>query len=231
MRRGFRFPLAKRRHVVVDKTRCKRQRRGWDERTGAINIFHRAAWKVCSKASRRGSTAATTLLIKRCTGETYYYSENTTLLNCVSQLGRSRGGVLFLEAIQTRRLSIVFPSSDLRGSSRASTFLSLSLSSYTWGEMRKFAARRVTSATVFSPVAQARVHRHSKEREGERRASFVVDFSAERKKLGLLVPRPLCASKREVSGFRGGRPAIRKLGTRPDRRRARYSARRRGRAN
>ena len=118
--------------------------------------------------------AGTTLLIKRCAGETYYYSEYTTLLNCVSQLGRSRGGVLFLEAMQTRRLSIVFPFSDLRGSSRVSTLLSLSLSLslYVRDEMRKFAVRRVTSVIVFSPVARARVHRH-KERERERETSVV----------------------------------------------------------
>ena len=180
MRRGFRFPLAKRRHVVVDKTRCKRQRRGWDERTGAINIFHRAAWKVCSKASRRGSTAATTLLIKRCTGETYYYSENTTLLNCVSQLGRSRGGVLFLEAIQTRRLSIVFPSSDLRGSSRASTFLSLSLPIP--GVKCESLLRGVWRAPQYSLL----LHKHAytdtakKERERDERRSLWISPRKER---------------------------------------------------
>ena len=152
------------------------------------------------------------MLIKRCAGETYYYSGSTTLLNCnpLNLLARRGDGSWLLDFFLERGADSLFfflslPSSRIPSSTRENVKVRRYNVAASVFSILSCCAHEYTRVYMYIYGLDARIH-------------IIVGicpllrFVAALQKVGEGI----------ISGFRGGRPAIRKLETRPG---ARYSVR------
>lgn len=150
------------------------------------------------------------MLIKRCAGETYYYSGSTTLLNCnpLNLLARRGDGSWLLDFFLERGADSLF------------FFLSPLLEDPVLdsGKCESSPLQCGSECILHSLLLRTRIYTYIYIYELDARIHIIVGicpllcFVAALQKVGEGI----------ISGFRGGRPAIRKLETRPG---ARYSVR------